>query len=222
MNQATDTKPDIRVIVVAALLHMPGWTLAECDPEGGRQWTHIMHAASGTHLSFSYKAWPMPEHLHVSVVWPRRPGGSWFEFQPSDRAPFSINVGLGKTPEQIARDVLRRLAPAAIEEYRKQLISMRETIRSAETAYEAAKRIAAGCDGSVQPNSSRDDFSVYTHVFDERRGSAHIRVTAGGAGEPAYVNMDIRGLTPEEALAMLALVNSKVPNTKEDDTTEPA
>jgi hypothetical protein len=222
MNQATDTKPDVRMIVVAALLHMPGWTLAECDPEGGRQWTHITHAASGTHLSFSYKAWPKPERLHVSVVWPRRPGGSWSEFVPRDTATFSINVGLRKTPEQIARDVLRRLAPAAIQEYGKQLVSMRETIRSAETAYEAAKRIAAGCVGSVNPSSSRANFSVHTNIFAKRRGSADIRVTAGGTGEPAYVDMDIRGLTPEEALAMLALVSKKVPNAKEDDTAEPA
>lgn len=206
MTPITDeSKPNARNVCYRILPAMPGWRLGETTPNANdAQWVHIVHEESGCELSVSYEAWPKPERWHVSVVWPRRPHGAFGEFMPRDSKGFSINVGLDKAPGTIAKDILRRLAPQAIREYAVQAARMQETLADENDAEAAAKRIANAIEGNS--NSHRGDHYVYSHAFDDRRGRVAIKVSPGGKNEEPYVDVDFHSLTPDEAIAIMHVI----------------
>ena len=151
----------------------------------------------------------------MSGVWPRRPNGAWGEFMPrdADRASYSINVGLGKTAAQIARDIARRLEGPYLTEYARLAERMRLTIAAEGGAAEAAARIAASIGEKAQKAQGDNHTIRLAGLFSERRGHGDLKVSPAGEGEPAYVNLELRGITPDEAILILKLLRDGLEGT---------
>ena len=215
MNTATTTSPSVSALAAAVAAQMIGWKLGETSlgRDQGDQWAHIVHAGGGE-ISISLKSHPKA-CLHVSGVWPRRPNGAWGEFMPrdADRASYSINVGLGKTPAQIARDIARRLEGPYLTEYARLAERMRATIAAEGGAAEAAARIAASIGGKAQKGQGDNHTIWLADLFDGRRGHGDLKVSPAGEGEPAYVDLELRGITPDEAVLILKLLRDGLEGT---------
>jgi hypothetical protein len=215
----TTTAPELDVIALARAVAglLPGWKLGETsqtrDPGSRPQWAHIEHT-SGAQLSLSFKAWPKPERIHVSGVWPRRqPNGAYGEFMPKDAAPFSINVGLSKSPAQIVRDVTRRMLDGYMAEYAVQAGRLAATLAGEDVAAAAAARIAASIDAKANKGQG-DSHTIWLHdLFGERRGHGDLKVSPGETGEPPYVNLELHGITPDEAIQILMVLRGDLRGT---------
>jgi hypothetical protein len=217
MNTMTiPTEPDMIALArdVAAL--MPGWTLVAgtlAEDERRPTWAHIVHTVTGAELSLSLKLHPK-RCIHVSGVWPRRkPNGAYGEFMPQETAPYWINVSADKTPAQVARDIARRLEGVYLAEHAVQLGRMNATLAGEAGAKGAADRIADVI-GTTSVRATRqggDTFDVSTYeIMGERRGSAELLVSPGGEGEPAYVRLNLRGITPDEAITIMRVLRGDI------------
>ncbi len=210
---ATDT-PIISVCTLAAAVVacMPGWALAGTsrDANDSDQWAHLRHTETGAEISLSLTAWPRPVKIHVSGVWPRRtPRGAYGEFMPRDSTPHAINVSPDKGAPQIARDILRRLAPAFLVEYAVQAARMTATLAREGTAREAAQRIANSIGETTRPaQGASDPQKIWlSNIFRERRGTGAVTVFPNE--DVAYVDVELHGITPDEAIAILAALRRR-------------
>jgi len=207
MNATTNptTSMHDRAAAVAAL--MPGWSLGETSHTTDRDgWAHIVHT-SGAEISLSLKSWPKPERIHVSGIWPRRqPNGAWGEFMPRDPAPYSINVSPDKTAAQVARDIARRLEGPYLAEYAVQAARMATTLAGEEAAGAAAARIAAAIGETVHSDRGDTHTVWLSNTFDDRRGHGTLKVSPSDPGAPAHVVLELRGITPDEAIRILTVL----------------
>jgi hypothetical protein len=217
MNTAETQPTNVCALAAAVAALMPGWKLGETSRDRGDTsrdgWAHIEHT-SGAELSLSLKTWPKPERIHVSGIWPRRkPNGAYGKFMPKDSAAHSINVGLGKSAAQVARDIARRLEGAYLAEYAVQAERMRSTIAAEGGAAAAAARIASSI-GETARKGAGDRHLVYlSSMLENRRGNGDLTIDPAGEGEPAYCNLELRGLTPDETIKILKLLRGGLEGT---------
>ena len=215
MNTMTTTpaEPNMIALARAVAALMPGWTLAAgtlAEDERRPTWAHIVHT-TGAELSLSLKLHPK-RCIHVSGVW-RKPNGPYGEFMPRETAPYSINVSADKTPAQIARDIARRLEDVYLAEHAVQLGRMNATLAGEAGAKGAADRIAAsmGTTSVRATGQGGDTFDVSTYeIMGERRGTAELLVSPGGEDEPAYVRLNLRGITPDEAITIMRVLRGDI------------
>jgi len=139
--------------------------------------------------------WGPAGMLHVSGSWPRGTNGQSYQPYKSngDRQKYSINVGLAKTPEQMAREIERRLLPA----YRTALAEAWERKRRDDDADAELARIAAELAALVNkpaPNKGSEGYSVYA-------AGISFRVTHGPTVEFQHLYLE-----PEMARRILPIL----------------
>lgn len=145
-------------------------------------------------------------HFHFSGQYPRTKKGEYIRpYGYGEAASDSINVSKDKTPEQITKDVTRRLLP----EYALRLAKVRAQVADYDgfhaSQQNAIKTVSekSGLTSSDHKENGIIQFDFKTGVDNgEGRGD----VTPSGRGA---VNMSLSYLSPSQAVSILKLLNAK-------------
>lgn len=207
MSQSNENTPAFRVLISAVTANLPGFTTDADNPEWNDRIT-ITHT-DGRRLYFVQGRYGQkPGTMSVSGDYPRDNGnddpyvGTYVDPRSVNGRHFSINVSTSKTPEQIARDITRRLLPEYTETFGK----IRERIdarighrASVEVVARMMQRALGPGTDNVRYNSDRSTATI--RKYSSERGTTEVTVNSFDS-----VTIEARSLTPARAAAILALL----------------
>lgn len=142
-----------------------GWTQGQADADGDRDWRlRQLHHADGRFLYFSADGL----RIKVSCGWPQTAGGEQLtprynlRNQEVDGRTTSITVSRDKSPEQIAKDIARRLLPDYTVLHAALNTRAAEIDDRCERAYENAVRVAERYrSGPIKREKRSQEYTVY-------------------------------------------------------------
>lgn len=208
MTTTTPPEPDVRALAheVAALFG-PAWSVHP-DDDWSRAW--VLHHQDGRRVRLYGPAYGNAGRLHAEGLLPNTDDDE----RPDRTGLDAGNISMADTSpaRRVATEITRRLLPKldiASAEYARRL----EELRAAERARVAAARCLAALPGMSEPKRTHHDrrLTAYHLSWDgEKRGKSHwlkpqARVEADADRETAapYVNVNLSGLTPDQAERVL-------------------
>jgi hypothetical protein len=138
-----------------------GWTVSPETNGDPTDWRAILNGPDGQKLWLS-TTWGSKGMLHIAGIFPNGPGGQSYKPYKSneDREKYSIQANFNKTPEQIARDIQRRLLPT----YREALteaLNRKRSDEQAEIELEAFAAEIAALIGQPAPKKGDCGYHLY-------------------------------------------------------------
>lgn len=164
---------------------MLGWQYKQPAPNESQRWATLV-GPDGASISVS-QVWNQKGRLQISCHFP---GGNW----GAEKRPI-ISVSISKRPEDIARDIERRLLPAYLPLYQKAV----ERLRAEEEREAADLALAARLAAILGVEPLGTEINWYG-TGDFRGGSGTIRVSGGN------VSFDLRWIDPEKAEAIINIL----------------
>ena len=205
--------------VSAALTAATGerWT-GSTDPENHTTCYTLTRSRDGLTVSVSLSSHRRPQAWHVYPGHIPAPDGSrlWLSNHRQRDEDTSANVGAAKSPQQIARDIARRVLPIAEELARRALEADATAKARAAWLEETTARFIAATRDRV-PLESRHHDPTSTRRELRHWGKPYITVTLDAYDHEAKIEVD--DITPDVALALLAQL-PPAPAAKDEDETE--
>jgi hypothetical protein len=199
--------------VAAHLVLRAPWRHAVVPDRGN---PHYLRAHDGPELHVTLGGFHAEGKLCVSGNYPRDTDGRESAPYTSDR-PRDIYISMGKRPDQIARDIERRLLPPYLEAWEKQLAAVhrRQASRAARDA--AMARIAAATVARVQQHRwEPDKATLHTPYENDGAYCADIKVD-----DLCRADLTLRNVPEAQAITILNLVYGRVPQQERTRPTNP-
>lgn len=181
--------------------HLSGWS-AKDMPED-RDWGELVRADGAT-IRVVVGGYRMDGRVTFRGCWPKYKDGTIYSGGKSE----AITCAVERSPEALAKDILRRLLPVYDEVYSKALAYVRRADARSEEAETIAKRMAALIGGRACENKCRrgDGISIIEEPEPVRR--LVVRPAYNGLYEesPASVDFEVHGLDVDTAAQVLQII----------------
>jgi hypothetical protein len=193
MVTTLEKRADMVPLVRQILAHLPGWTIND----GANDWDHVVTLAGpegqGLYINGVHGG---KGKLHISGVYPKDRSNNCYgrSVIGYNSQPPSINVAASRGAKAIAGDIARRLLPEYREIFWKALERKATTDAYIELTRATAERLAAA---GVE---LRGEYKDQLHLY--RSHGAYMDGNVGGDS----VTMNFRGLTPDQAEAIIKIV----------------
>jgi len=180
---------------------LPGWEVYERPNPNQIDRHDTLRLRNGIGQEINLTIQTREKRLNISGNWPQygtEPGAKWsYPSEVREESP-SINVGLGKTYAQMARDIERRFIP----EYARVWDLLKARINKT-LAYEARQREnwALICKHGVEPYSRGNGDHTATIRFRENRGYGHAVMESADT-----VKLELRSMPMDLAESILELL----------------
>ena len=213
MEASTAAARDVSAALTAATGER--WT-GSTDEEHHTTHYTLTRERDGLTLSVSLSSHRRPHAWHVYPGHIPAPDGSrhWLGNHRRRDEDTGANIGTAKSPQQIARDIARRVLPLADELARRALDAHAETLARNNWLEETAARFIAATRDRV-PLESRHHDPTSTRRELRHWGKPYITVTLDAYDHEAKIEVD--DITPDVALALLAQL-PPAPAAKDDET----
>jgi len=191
-------------LAAALAAHLPGWRAPAPSPDA--DWGLLVRA-DGASFSIRVGGFRAEGRVTMRGQSPRFRDGTYYYGGPG-KSRHEITCDAKRSPESIAKDILRRFLPVYLEQWAEALAYVTKHDAHGAEAEEVAKRLAPVVHGRVGENKSRrgDGVSIFAPLDTIQR----IAVQPGYDGiylnNEVRVDIDARGLSPEVAAQILDLI----------------
>lgn len=191
-----------RILARGIVPHLPGWHVrASGDDFAWGSWAELGRE-DGACIRITVGGYKAEKRVTFRGHAPDYEDGNrtfaWGSGSPT------ITCNVERSPESMAKDILRRLLPVYDPKYAEALAYVRKSDANAREAQMVAERIAGTIGGSVGPNRARFGDGVAIH--EEPDAVRRLQVRAAYNENPCAVDFEVHGLDPEVAARVLTII----------------
>lgn len=190
------------VLAEKVVAHLPGWVMREL-PEG-YECAEMVRESDGATIRVNAGGYRLDGRVEFRGCWPKYKDGSVYSGGPSE----AITVTDKKTPEAMAKDILRRLLPVYGPKYAEAHAYVRGHEARSEEAMVTATRMAALIGAEAGENKCRrgDGVSIWNEPEPVRRLLVRPAYNGVLGVSPVSVDFEVHGLDPDTAAQVLMLI----------------
>lgn len=167
-------------------------------------WAELVRKDDGATIRINVGGYRMEGRVEFRGAWPQYRDKTWY----SGGKSVSITCDVKRKPENLAKDIQRRLLPDYDKEYAKALAYVRSHDERSVEAETTAKRMAALIGGQACENRCRrgDGVGIIGEPEAVRRLVVRPAYKSESFNSPLSVDFEVHGLDPETAAQVLMII----------------